>query len=120
MRVKIRGGTVRYGEPEKLAWERAENAESEGSVPQAEGGVPMGPGAPRDDRGLPDLHFAYYDGAVVFDHVDKIVHVVRLAHVPAGAGEEELGRIFERARTALEQRVDELHFLAALRAFDPG
>ncbi len=51
--------TVRYAEPEKLAWANA----------------------PGDDRGLADLHFSFYDGVVVFDHVDKVVHVVQLALV---------------------------------------
>ncbi|MDP7029790.1 MAG: chorismate-binding protein [Phycisphaerales bacterium] len=31
--------------------------------------------APRDDRGLPDLHFGLYDTVVVFDHVDKTLSV---------------------------------------------
>ncbi|MEM9166533.1 MAG: chorismate-binding protein [Planctomycetota bacterium] len=47
--------TVRYTEPEKLA------------------------STPTDDRGLPDLHFAFYPGAVIFDHVDTVVHIVELA-----------------------------------------
>jgi anthranilate synthase component 1 len=52
--------TVRYAEPEKL-------------------GHP-----PRDDRALPDLHFGFYDGVVVFDHVSRLVHIVELALVPPG------------------------------------
>ncbi|MEO0511567.1 MAG: chorismate-binding protein [Planctomycetota bacterium] len=47
--------TVRANEPEKL-------------------GRP-----PNDDRGLPDLAFALHDGVIVFDHVKKYVHIVRLA-----------------------------------------
>src|SRR6185295_9177216 len=54
--------TVRYAEPEKLDPARA----------------------PRDDRALPDLDLAYYDGVVVFDHVDKLVHVIRLVEAPPG------------------------------------
>ena len=34
---------------------------------------------PRDDRDLPDVSFAFYDGVVIFDHVDKLVHVIQLA-----------------------------------------
>jgi anthranilate synthase component 1 len=49
--------TVRYAEPDKLA------------------------DTPTDDRGLPDMHFGLYDSVVVFDHVDKLVHLVRLARV---------------------------------------
>ncbi|MEO1129055.1 MAG: anthranilate synthase component I [Planctomycetota bacterium] len=54
---------VRYAEPEKLPWRDA----------------------PPDDRQLPDLHFGLYREIVVFDHVDKIVHVVRCAVVTPGA-----------------------------------
>src|SRR5438132_11368255 len=39
------------------------------------------PNAPEDDRGLPDLSFAFYDRMVVFDHIDKTVAVVAHAHV---------------------------------------
>ena len=46
--------TVRYLEPEKLAFEAA----------------------PRDDRGLPDMHFGLYRDVVVFDHVRKTLSVV--------------------------------------------
>lgn len=55
--------TVRYTEPEKLDPRNA----------------------PPDDRAIPDLHIAWYDGVVVFDHVEKIVHVVRLGRVEHGA-----------------------------------
>jgi len=54
--------TVRYAEPGKLDWAQA----------------------PRDDRGLPDLQFGYYDRVVVFDHVETLVHVVRLVEVRSG------------------------------------
>lgn len=47
--------TVRYAVPEKLA------------------------DIPDDDRDLPDLHMALHDHVVVFDHVEKLVHVVGLA-----------------------------------------
>ncbi|MBM4008662.1 MAG: anthranilate synthase component I [Planctomycetes bacterium] len=32
--------------------------------------------APRDDRGLPDLHVALYRDVVIFDHATKVVHLV--------------------------------------------
>jgi anthranilate synthase component 1 len=35
--------------------------------------------APKDDRNLPDLHFALYKTVVVFDHVAKVVHVIHNA-----------------------------------------
>ncbi len=36
---------------------------------------------PPDDRNLPELSFGFYDGAVIFDNVDKLVSVVQLAIV---------------------------------------
>lgn len=67
--------TVRYAEPDKLAPERA----------------------PRDDRGLPDLHFSYYDGVVVFDHVDRVAHIIRLVEAGAGAGRDAWAGAYDRA-----------------------
>jgi anthranilate synthase component 1 len=71
--------SVRYSEPDKLPFARA----------------------PRDDRTLPDVDFAYYDGVVIFDHVAKCVHVVELAEVapttdPAAAYDAALARLRER------------------------
>jgi len=37
------------------------------------------PHAPTDDRGLPDLSFAFYDRMVVFDQINKTILVVALA-----------------------------------------
>ncbi|MFO0830288.1 MAG: anthranilate synthase component I [Phycisphaerales bacterium] len=82
--------SVRYAEPDKLGF---------GS-------------APPDDRRLPDLHFGFYGGVVVFDHVAKLVHVVELAVVPPGgdagaAYDTALVRV--RARAAvLEQHTEPL------------
>src|SRR5436309_2261824 len=39
------------------------------------------PDAPPDDRGLPDLSFAFYDRMVIFDHIRKTILVVAHAHV---------------------------------------
>lgn len=72
---------VRYAEPEKLAT------------------------APTDDRNLPDVAFSFYDGVVIFDHVDKLVHVIQLAIV---SPDEEPGIAFDRAAVALERRVEEI------------
>lgn len=72
---------VRYSEPEKLA------------------------NAPKDDRNLPDVAFAFYDGVVIFDHVDKLVHVIQLALVPET---EDAGGAFERAAAALDRRIEEI------------
>ena len=51
--------SVRYAEPTKLSLENA----------------------PPDDRNLPDLAFGFYDELVIFDHVDKLVHLVKLAFI---------------------------------------
>ena len=37
------------------------------------------PNAPNDDRGLPDMSFAFYDRMLVFDHITKTITVVALA-----------------------------------------
>src|SRR5262245_40333310 len=39
------------------------------------------PSPPPDDRGLPDLCFAFYDRMVIFDHLTKTVAAVAHAHV---------------------------------------
>ncbi|HLN29215.1 MAG TPA: anthranilate synthase component I [Gemmataceae bacterium] len=39
------------------------------------------PHPPADDRGLPDLCFAFYDRMVIFDHINKTIAVVAHAHV---------------------------------------
>jgi anthranilate synthase component 1 len=43
------------------------------------------PNSPRDDRGLPDLAFAFYDRMVLFDHIRKTILAVAHAHVRPGA-----------------------------------
>ncbi len=75
--------TVRYAEPEKLAFAHA----------------------PHDDRHLPDMHFALYDGVVAFDHVAKLVHVVQLAMLGPQA---DPGAVYDTAAAKLEARVEEI------------
>ena len=58
------------------------------------------PTCPPDDRGLPDLSFAFYDRMVLFDHIRKTILVVAQAHVgpgvdPRAAYEAACGRIDE-------------------------
>lgn len=72
------------------------------SVRYAEGGKLPFDGAPRDDRGLADVHFAFYDGVVAFDHVDKVVHLVQLAWVGEGA---DPGEAYDEAIGALRVRL---------------
>jgi anthranilate synthase component 1 len=71
--------TVRWTEPDKLA------------------------GGPRDDRHLPDLHFALYRSTAVFDHVQKVLYAVRLVELTGDAEAD-----YERARAELEQFVTRL------------
>ncbi|KAG0571817.1 hypothetical protein KC19_VG045300 [Ceratodon purpureus] len=37
--------------------------------------------APKDDRGLPDIHLGLYNDVLVFDHVTKLVYVLHWVHV---------------------------------------
>jgi anthranilate synthase component 1 len=61
--------------------------------------------APHDDRSLPDLHFAFYDGVVVFDHAQRLVHIIRIAEIPPGS---DAGAAYDSSHDALERRAAEL------------
>src|SRR5262245_32911999 len=69
------------------------------------------PNAPPDDRGLPDLCFAFYDRMVIFDHVAKTVAVVAHAHAdprdPEGSYRKACGRV-DRLVERLQQGVADL------------
>ena len=67
------------------------------------------PDAPPDDRGLPDLSFAFYDRMVLFDHIRKTVLVVAHAHL---GDEVDPRSAYDRAA----DRVDEL----VARLAEPG
>ncbi len=56
---------------------------------------------PPDDRGLPDLSFAFYDRMVLFDHIRKTILVVAQAHVGPGTDPKA-------AYKAACDRIDEL------------
>ncbi|MEM8757649.1 MAG: anthranilate synthase component I [Planctomycetota bacterium] len=73
--------TVRYTEPTKLST------------------------TPPDDRNLPDLAFDFYPGAVAFDHVDTLVHVVRLALIDA---ETDPDAAYSRALADIEQTAERI------------
>ena len=45
------------------------------------------PNAPADDRGLPDLSFAFYDRMVVFDNVTKAMFVIAMARLDKTKGD---------------------------------
>ncbi|MFO0913190.1 MAG: anthranilate synthase component I [Pirellulales bacterium] len=59
------------------------------------------PNAPPDDRGLPDMVFAFYDHLVVFDNVNKSMIVVALARL------DKFPTAAEAYRDA-QQRIDRL------------
>ncbi|MCE9556527.1 MAG: anthranilate synthase component I [Planctomycetes bacterium] len=67
------------------------------------------PNAPTDDRGLPDLSFAFFDRMVVFDNITKTITVVAMALV--GQGDDAA------ARADACRRVDDL--VALLERPDP-
>lgn len=68
------------------------------------------PNAPHDDRGLPDLSFAFYDHMVVFDNVQKTAIVVALARVPSGevASSTGLRAAYGDACRRVDRLVDKL------------
>ena len=55
---------------------------------------------PPDDRGLPDLCFAFYDRMVIFDHINKTVAVVAHAHVDPSDPQQQLRRGVRARRSA--------------------
>jgi anthranilate synthase component 1 len=59
------------------------------------------PNCPKDDRGLPDLAFGFYDTMVIFDHINKTLAVVAHARVNAGT---DLRHAYDKAC----QRIDAL------------
>jgi len=63
------------------------------------------PNAPPDDRGLPDLAFAFYDRMVIFDHIRKTILVVAQAHLH-GAADARLA--YDSACARIDQLVDRL------------
>jgi anthranilate synthase component 1 len=75
--------TVRYAEPEKLPFAAA----------------------PKDDRELPDLHFGFYDSIVVFDHVEKVVYLVKLAIV---APSDDPNAVYAAAKDSLAELLSQI------------
>jgi anthranilate synthase component 1 len=63
------------------------------------------PNPPEDDRGLPDLMFAFYDHMVVFDHVQKTIIVLALADVRALADVQALPDVHDD-RPNLAQKIE--------------
>jgi len=73
------------------------------------------PQCPKDDRGLPDMVFGFYDTMLIFDHVLKTVQVVSNVILdggdPAAAYDEACGRIdavCDRLRRPAPLRVEDM------------
>ncbi|MBY0228866.1 MAG: anthranilate synthase component I [Gemmataceae bacterium] len=62
------------------------------------------PNPPPDDRGLPDLCFAFFDRMVIFDHITKTILVV--AHAHAG---DDLRAAYSAACQGVDRLVERLH-----------
>jgi len=77
------------------------------------------PDAPEDDRGLPDLSFAFYDRMVVFDHISKTVAAVAHAHIDPNT----LRKCYDEACARVDRLVERLQQgVAELQVtdIDPG
>lgn len=64
------------------------------------------PQAPPNDRGLPDLAFAFYDRMVVFDNVNKTALVIVMARLDRASGDAQ--RAYDEARQRVDALVDRL------------
>src|SRR4051812_2801825 len=62
------------------------------------------PNPPKDDRGLPDLCFAFYDRMVIFDHINKTIAAVAHAHVDPS----DLRRCYQTACDRVDRLVERL------------
>jgi anthranilate synthase component 1 len=63
------------------------------------------PNPPPDDRGLPDLSFAFHDRMVIFDHITKTIAVVAHAHVDPN----NLRASYDEACRRVDRLVERLH-----------
>jgi anthranilate synthase component 1 len=64
------------------------------------------PHPPADDRGLPDLSFAFYDRIVVFDNVNKALFVIAMARLDRFNG--NLRKAYDDACGRIDELVDRL------------
>ncbi|MHA7814339.1 MAG: anthranilate synthase component I [Phycisphaerales bacterium] len=75
--------SVRYAEPKKLGFEHA----------------------PDDDRNLPEVSFGFYDELVIFDHVEKLVHLVKLVRI---APDHDPAQRYDEALSDLDALADQV------------
>ncbi|MCG8401653.1 MAG: chorismate-binding protein, partial [Firmicutes bacterium] len=71
---------------------------------------------PRDDRGLPDLHFQLYNDVVAFDHVQKSVLAITHVRVDEYAS---IKAAYEAGEAQLDALVDRLVHAASTPSDDP-
>jgi anthranilate synthase component 1 len=72
------------------------------------------PNCPKDDRGLPDMVFGFYDTMLIFDHVLKTVQVVSSAILDGG----DAGAAYDEACGRIDALCDRLRRPAPLRVED--
>ena len=79
------------------------------------------PDAPEDDRGLPDLSFAFYDRMVIFDQINKTILVVAHARTKGDtqAEYESACRRIDETCAQLQQSADNLELADISLAGDP-
>ncbi len=63
------------------------------------------PNAPEDDRGLPDLSFAFYDRMIVFDNISKTMYVVATARLN---DESDVEQAYRDACGRVDTTIDQL------------
>jgi len=73
------------------------------------------PNCPKDDRGLPDMVFGFYDNMLIFDHVDKTVRVVANAVLGEQA---DLQAAYDDACSRVDAVCERLRRPAPLRVED--
>jgi anthranilate synthase component 1 len=73
------------------------------------------PHCPKDDRGLPDMVFGFYDTMIIFDHVLKTVQVVSNALLEGGA---DPGTAYGEACARIDAVCDRLRRPAPLKVED--
>jgi anthranilate synthase component 1 len=64
------------------------------------------PDPPTDDRGLPDMSFAFYDQLIVFDNVNKTIFVIAMARLDRTEG--DVAAAYSDATQRVDQLVEQL------------
>jgi len=62
----------------------------------------------RDDLEMDDIRFMLCDRIIAFDHVKQHIRVIANAHIPEGAGEDEVERAYREACERIEETIREL------------